>query len=261
MSAEKLSATLAKHERLAIAVSGGVDSLTLAHAAHRLSPSVAVTVFHALSPAVDEKSTKRVVAHAEANGWTLTLVRALEFSDPNYLKNPVNRCFFCKSNLYDRIANVSPDTIASGTNVDDLGDYRPGLAAAADRQVVHPFVEAGMRKTDVRHLARSFQLEDIADLPAQPCLASRIETGISIKADDLAFVSRTEDALLEMTGSGTLRCRITNNGVRIEFDAKWSDDSTLVSKLKSEAQRLCAKAGYRLSSVEQYQRGSAFLHG
>ena len=128
-------------------------------------------------------------------GWRLTEVDAGEFADPAYRANPVNRCYFCKTNLYDRIAHVTEGPIASGANLDDLGDYRPGLIAAAEHRVRHPFVEAGMDKAAVRALARDFDLADISELPAQPCLSSRVETGIAISASDLAFVARMERAL------------------------------------------------------------------
>ena len=105
-------------------------------------------MLHAVSPAVPPHATARVRAHAERHGWALTVADAGEFDDPRYRANPVDRCYFCKSNLYDRIRSVTEGTVASGTNLDDLGDYRPGLKAAAERGVVHPFVEAGIDKAD-----------------------------------------------------------------------------------------------------------------
>jgi len=158
---------------------------------------------HAVSPAVPAAATARVRAHAERHGWALALIDAGEFADTRYRANPVDRCYFCKSNLYGRIASGFARVILSGTNTDDLGDYRPGLKAAREHGVRHPFVEAGMAKSDIRVLARALGLDDVAELPAAPCLASRIETGIGIDADDLALADEVERLLRAEFGSSS----------------------------------------------------------
>ena len=141
----RLVAALDRHERLAVAVSGGVDSMTLAHVAWRFART-RTTMYHATGPAVPAAARGRVEAHAATHGWPLTLLDAGEQADPRYRANPVDRCYYCKTNLYARIREATPDTIASGTNRDDLDDFRPGLRAAAERDVVHPYVEAGIDK-------------------------------------------------------------------------------------------------------------------
>lgn len=251
---------LSGYDGLAVAVSGGVDSMTLAHAAHQVA-GLEVLILHAVSPAVDQASTQRVTSTAAEQGWDLKLIEAGEFSDPDYLRNPVNRCFFCKSNLYDRISGSTDLQIASGTNMDDLGDFRPGLQAAKNRQVVHPFVEAGMTKKDVRELARLMNLADIAEMPSQPCLASRIETGITIKAEDLAFVEKMERTLGQIANQDAIRCRIVKNGVRIELGDRSFSDTDLRSELTAAARGLCDEARRHYVGVAPYTRGSAFLHG
>src|SRR5262249_33153663 len=155
----------------------------------------ATEMVHAVSPAVPAHATARVAAYAEREGWTLRMVDAGEFADPRYRANPVDRCYFCKTNLYARIRPLTDRVIAPGTHVDHLGDFRPGLRAAAEKDVVHPYVEAGIDKAAVRALARGLSLSDLAELPAQPCLSSRVETGIAIDADDLAFVDAMERRL------------------------------------------------------------------
>jgi uncharacterized protein len=249
-----LETILADLPGLAIAVSGGVDSMTLAHAAHRAG-FPGLLVVHALSPAVPAEATVRVRDHATRFGWRLTEVDAGEFADPEYRANPVNRCYFCKTNLYARIAHVTEGPIASGANLDDLGDYRPGLIAAAEHRVRHPFVEAGMSKAAVRALARGFDLADISELPAQPCLSSRVETGIAISARDLAFVARMERALTPFVPQGTdLRCRVTHGGIVVE--APEPDDA-----MRQIADELCAGERRRFLGFRPYRRGAAFLHG
>ncbi|WP_416899169.1 MAG: adenine nucleotide alpha hydrolase [Minwuia sp.] len=254
----RLLAALAAHDGLTVAVSGGIDSMVLAFAAHR-SGRLPVRMVHAVSPAVPPAATERVRAYAGREGWDLHVVEAGEFGDPDYLKNPVNRCYFCKSNLYDRLGGLALGTVASGANTDDLGDYRPGLDAAAERDVVHPYVEAGIGKAGIRALARRYGLTDIAELPAQPCLASRVETGIAIDAADLAFIDRIETRLRSRFGeTRTIRCRITAAGVAVEADESLSPDHAEMADL---IRGDCEAEGRRFLGVRPYRRGSAFLHG
>lgn len=255
-AATRLAEVLARFEALAIAVSGGVDSMTLASFAHRIRPG-AVSMIHAVSPAVPGAATERVRALAEAEGWSLTVTGAGEFDDPRYRDNPVNRCYFCKTNLYDRIRDLTPHAIASGANLDDLGDYRPGLLAAAERNVVHPYVEADMTKAEVRALARTLGLTHIAELPAQPCLASRVETGIAIDAGDLAFVEKVERRLAEIVPGGVdLRCRVTHAGVALEFGPGAAASKDV---LEDAVRGFCAADGRRFAGARAYSRGSMFI--
>src|SRR6056297_1585803 len=166
-AAARLDAVLDSSGRIVVALSGGVDSVTLAAAAHRRLGDQ-VTMAHAVSAAVPTLATARVHDLATAHGWRLVTLDAGEFEDPQYLANPVDRCFHCKTNLYDAIRARFPDealTIVSGTNTDDLGDYRPGLRAAETAGVRHPFVEAGIDKATIRLLAAGLGLGEVAELP------------------------------------------------------------------------------------------------
>ena len=167
----RLVKCLDQHAALAIAVSGGLDSMVLAYVTH-CHAQTAMTAVHALSPAVPQLATRRVQNHAIRHGWVLELIEAGEMTDPAYRSNPVNRCFYCKSRLYQRIATVTGLTISSGTNLDDLNDYRPGLEAARQYKVVHPYVEAGLNKADIYALANLLGLDTCrfasAALPCQP---------------------------------------------------------------------------------------------
>ena len=93
-----------------------------------------------------EAAFERVKQHAQLYQWDLHIINAREFDDPNYINNPVNRCYFCKSNLYTRISEHSEGVVFSGTNLNDLDDYRPGLEAAKEQNVKHPYVQVGIDK-------------------------------------------------------------------------------------------------------------------
>lgn len=255
---QDLLAALDRHDALTIAVSGGVDSMTLAHMAHRFGKAE-VRMVHAVSPAVPPLATERVELHARLHGWRLSVVGAGEFDDPSYRANPADRCYFCKNNLYARIRGLTAGVIASGANLDDLSDYRPGLVAATEHQVVHPYVEARIAKAGVRALAALHGLDDLADLPAQPCLASRIETGIAIDADDLAFVDRVERELAALLpAAATIRCRITHQGAVVELDEAVVLDGR-GQLARRRAAELARAAGRRLAGLRPYRQGSAFL--
>lgn len=254
-----LRRALSSHASLAVAVSGGVDSLTLAWAAAQvLGP--ALQVMHAAGPAVPPSATQRVRQYADQAGWQLQILNAGEYDDPAYRSNPVNRCYFCKNNLYDRIRAATNAPIAAGTNLDDLGEYRPGLTAAGEHGVLHPYVEAAMDKSAVRALAASFGLNDIAVLPAQPCLASRVETGIPIDAADLAFIDQVEITVATHLGAGDIRCRITAVGVWLELSPTLvGAGGKSAQSVEQLMQTLCADAGRVFAGRRSYQRGSAFL--
>ena len=246
---------------LAIAVSGGIDSLTLATAVHRYRPGQ-VTMHHATSPAVPSEATDRTRTLARAEGWTLDIFDAGEFQDPAYRANPTNRCFFCKTNLYGAIAGRTTLQIASGTNTDDLGEYRPGLDAARQHSVRHPYVEAGIDKPMIRELAAILGLGTLADLPSAPCLASRIETGIRIEAPILAMVHAAETLVTARLKPRTVRCRVRARGVVVELDSGALARLGDTDGLRDEVKIMAAQVGLPGPvAFAEYQMGSAFLHG
>lgn len=252
-----LKSALSAPETLTVALSGGIDSLTLSAAAALVRGESRVILCHAVSPAVPQAATERVSAFAKERGLRLRVVDAGEFADPQYRANPVNRCYFCKSNLYRTLSRMG-DRVAAGTNMDDLTDYRPGLHAAQEHGVLHPFIDARMAKDDVRLLARSLGLGDLAELPAAPCLASRVETGLRVEPQDLREIDRAEAALRAELGNVTLRCRRMRTGWIIELEA------TILGAMDQAARdRLICLAdlsGGQEVVLRPYRRGSAFVH-
>ena len=258
--AAALDAALGEIGQVAVAVSGGVDSMTLAVVAgRRLGPGA--EMLHAISPAVPPEASARVQAYAAREGWRLEVIDAGEFADADYLSNPANRCFFCKTNLYGTIALRTRATICSGTNLDDLADWRPGLEAAKTHGVRHPYVEAGIDKAGVRALARSLGLDDLAELPAAPCLSSRLETGIRVTAGRLELVHAVERLIQRELAPRTVRCRLLNDGIAIQLDAEGLTRvlSAPAAPVRHEIERLLARHGHSAPvRYQPYRMGSAF---
>lgn len=257
----RLTAVLHDCAPCVVAVSGGVDSLTLATLAHRALGDAAQMV-HAVSPAVPPAATARVRALAEREGWRISVLEAGEFGDARYVENPVNRCYYCKTHLYAALAAAVSGQIVSGTNLDDLDDYRPGLDAARERGVRHPFIEAQITKAGLREIARALGLGEIAELPAAPCLASRVETGVPIADLAMRFVDAAETMLRERLTPETVRCRLRRTGVVIELDSPTQARLDDERRAALEAD-LAALARLHLIdgaiTFAAYQRGSAFL--
>ncbi len=244
-----------------IAVSGGIDSTLLAVIAGR-TEGVEVEIFHAISPAVPQRATQRVREHAEAEGWNLTIRDAGEFQDDRYVRNPINRCFFCKHNLYSCIASRTGKQILSGTNLDDLGDFRPGLKAAEQHSVRHPYVEARISKPAIRAIARLLKLKDLACLPASPCLSSRVQTGTAIDANCLQAIDRVEIAVRDRLQADVVRCRIRSQSIVIELDIDTlarldSENRAIISEFVEK--QFPAQINQYAVSFEPYRMGSAFV--
>lgn len=217
---ERLRALLRSMRRTLVAFSGGVDSSFLLRvAAEELGADVVALTTR--SPTEVDEDYETAVLLASELGVRHEIIDADELEIPGYAENPINRCFFCKANLYDICRREAPrlgiDHIADGANVDDLGDYRPGLQAADDYEIRHPLVEAGLTKTDIRALSRRFGLPTW-DKPSSPCLSSRFPYGTRITRPALDQVAAGEKVLRDL-GFRECRVRYHEKVARIEVPA------------------------------------------
>jgi len=195
--------------RVAVAFSAGVDSTVLCQAAKNACGENAVAVI-ADSPSLATGVLEEAQQLAEQIGIPLRVIRTEEFSRPEYQANAGNRCFYCKDTLYTAVEQLHDelkfDAIVNGANTDDLGDYRPGMQAAANHQVLSPFVECGISKAEIRQLAKLWDLP-VWDKPAAPCLSSRIAHGLEVTPERVARVDAAERYLKEVFGLRELRVR------------------------------------------------------
>lgn len=218
-TAQRLVDLLASWGRVAVAYSGGVDSAVVAKSAQLGCGDNAVAVT-AVSDSLAHGELEAARELAERIGIRHVVLFTREFDDADYLRNAPDRCFHCKTELYSRIADEQPaigfDVIANGANADDVGDYRPGMQAALEHGVRSPLIELGLRKADVRELAKHWDLP-VWDKPASPCLSSRIAYGVAVTPERVARVDQAERYLRELLSTVELRVRLEANDLaRIE---------------------------------------------
>jgi uncharacterized protein len=211
-NAERLVAAIAPLGSCLVAYSGGVDSAVVAMAAHIAlgEVAIAVTGVSASLAAGELEVAQRI---ASAIGIRHETLATDELSNSDYSRNAPDRCFHCKTELYEQLRKEGERrgiaTILNGANADDLGDFRPGMQAASNYAVRSPLAECELAKDDVRALARHWGLE-VWDKPATPCLSSRIAYGVSVTPERLARIDAAEQALREL-GFGVIRVRHHEN--------------------------------------------------
>jgi uncharacterized protein len=226
----------------AVAFSAGVDSTVLAKAAQIALGDRAVAVT-GVSPSLAEGELDEAKRLAELIGIRHLTIDTGEFENPQYVQNSPDRCYHCKNELFGQIERLLPQldvaVVFSGANADDLGDYRPGLQAAAEHAVRSPLAECGFTKDEVRLLAVRWELP-IWDKPAMPCLASRVAYGEEVWPERLAMIDRAEQ-YLRRQGLGTVRVRYHQGDLaRLEVPA-------------GDIERVC-QTGFREPLVEHLKQ-------
>ncbi len=253
----QLQNLLKTSEKALIAYSGGVDSTLVAKVAYDLLGSQALAIT-AVSPSLLPEELEEAIAQADYIGIRHELVETEEMNNPNYTSNPVNRCYFCKSELHDTLKPLALargySYVIDGVNADDLRDYRPGIQAARERGARSPLAEISITKSEVRQLSRYLNLP-WWDKPAQPCLSSRFPYGEEISLEKLQRVGRAEIYLRKL-GYRQLRVRSSGDTARIELPAAEIPDfinRTNLSELVADLQKLGFI--YVTLDLEGYQSG------
>jgi uncharacterized protein len=215
---QRLVELLHEMESLVVAFSGGVDSTYVAFVATRELGERALCVTGE-SASLGQDQRGEIEALVQKFGFHHEVLQTEELADPRYLANGSNRCYFCKSELYGKLAPQARERgyryVVDGSTLDDLGDFRPGRAAAGEYEVRSPLIEAGMTKSDVRELSRRAGLPTW-DKPASPCLSSRIAYGLPVTIERLGTIDRGE-AIMRELGFREFRVRHHDELVRLEI--------------------------------------------
>lgn len=257
----RLAAVLKPLGRLAVALSGGVDSSLLVNAAAYLLGPENVLAITALAPMVPATDSQDSLAAAQLSG-----VRHLTFQlpdsileSPPFVNNPPDRCYHCKKIIFEKIRIIANEqgfsSLADGTNHDDAAEYRPGRQAIQELGVISPLALAGMTKTEIRQLA-AVLCPDFARKPAMACLATRIPTGVAVTAAAMKRIDRAEQLLRE-NGFATVRVRDHQDLARVEIDASLLAQG-LSDQIMQQISQILHQAGYRYATLDLdgYRTGS-----
>ncbi|MFA5553880.1 MAG: ATP-dependent sacrificial sulfur transferase LarE [Phycisphaerae bacterium] len=258
----KLKDILGNYKKLLVSYSGGVDSTFLLKAAVDKLGTERVSACISQGPSLPQNQYDRAVSLAKDMNVELITIQTDEMDDEQYLKNKADRCYHCKSHLFEHLKKIAEeknfDTIACGHNLDDTKDYRPGNTAAKDFGIFSPLIEAELTKKDIRDLSKTLNLPT-ADMPASPCLSSRIAYGLKISQENLKQVEDAEDYLRSL-GFDEFRVRHHGETARIEVHVqdmpKLTGEQTrqkIVEKLKEIGFKFVAMdlAGFRSGSLNE----------
>lgn len=245
---QALQDTIRSYSRVIVAFSGGIDSSLVAFVAGQVLGENALAV---TSGSASLKRTDLELSKKLGDDWGIAhqVIVTDELSKSDYRANPTNRCFYCKTSLYTELAQIASAQnyafVLNGTNLDDLGDHRPGLIAANDYNVKSPLVEAGFHKADIRALAHELGLEN-ADKPQAACLSSRFPYGTAIDQILLAQVEAAEDVLADF-GFSQYRVRHHGEVARLEI---LPEEFPLAIRHHADIEKRIKDLGYRFIAMD-----------
>ncbi|MAD06932.1 MAG: TIGR00268 family protein [Gammaproteobacteria bacterium] len=256
---QHLQDIIAGYETVIVAFSGGIDSSLVAYVAGQVLGTKALAV---TSGSASLKRTDLALSKRLSDDWGIAheVIVTDELNKADYRANPTNRCFHCKTSLYTELQQIAEArgvaVVANGTNLDDLGDHRPGLVAAENHNVRSPLVESGFHKADIRTLATDLGLEN-ADKPQAACLSSRFPYGTAINQELLAQVEAAEDILAEL-GFTQFRVRHHSDVARLEvlpaeFALAAEHHATLEQRIRALGYRFVTLdlGGFRSGSLNE----------
>jgi uncharacterized protein len=233
-----------------VAYSGGVDSAFLAATAHRVLGDHMLAVL-ADSPSLARRDMEQARAFAERQGIPLRVIQTEELDKPEYQRNDANRCFYCKTELFDGMQKLGAELgfalIAYGMNADDRRDYRPGQRAAEEHEVLAPLAEVGLTKQEIRTLAKEAGYT-LWDRPAAPCLSSRVEYGRTVTREVLEQVERGEESLRQL-GFREFRVRHHGEMARVEI-ARTEMPRALSMEMMDRISSELRNAGYKYVTLD-----------
>jgi len=216
---ELLENTIRNYGRVIIGFSAGVDSTLIAFAANKVLGKEALIVLARTETIINE-DVELARSLAEKYKFNYEEIEYNELEIENYAANPINRCYYCKSELYNRLFAIAEKRnipfVLDGANADDLGDYRPGRIAAEENKIRSPLIECGFTKQDVRDAAEFYGIPN-HDKPSAPCLSSRIPYGTFIDAKSLSMIAQAEKFIRNF-GFKNVRVRHYDNSAKIEVD-------------------------------------------
>jgi uncharacterized protein len=254
---KRLKEIISEMGEITVAYSGGVDSTFLLKVASDVLGEKCMGVI-AVSPTFPSREYERAIQVADSFGARIRIIHTNELEDENFIENPVNRCYFCKSELFDSIDRIAEnerfENFVDGSNQDDLGDHRPGMKALRERNVRSPLQEAGLGKRDIRELSRELGLPTW-DKDELACLSSRFPYGERIDREKLQMVDEAE-AYLSDLGFRNIRARHSGRSVRIEVDPA-QVSRLMETGVKNRVADYLKSIGYKEVTIdpEGYRRG------
>ncbi|MCL4508833.1 MAG: ATP-dependent sacrificial sulfur transferase LarE [Chloroflexi bacterium] len=247
---QSLRRKIAALESAIVAYSGGADSALLLRVARDVLGEHALGVI-ALSPSYAAGEREHARSFAAEQGLPILEITTDEMDNPNYVANAGDRCYYCKTELFDKLEQIRQQrgyaVIIDGFNADDVGDYRPGIRAAGEHYVVHPLQEAGLTKAEIRDISHELGLKTW-DKPAMPCLSSRVPVGTPIRIGTLRQIEESEQSLHDL---GFRQVRVRHHGkiARIEVDVQ--DLQRLIAPgVREQVVAAVQKAGYAYVAVD-----------